>query len=100
MARFRTRVEPSAAAEIRQIAHWWRVNRPSSPDLFKSELQLARSLLSEQPEAGTCVDSRNMLRRVPLPRTRYSLYYRIDHLQKVVLILACWHHSRDGAPRF
>jgi plasmid stabilization system protein ParE len=85
---------PRARAHVLGIERWWRRNRLSAPDLFREELQRALSLVESTPTVGSRTQDAALagVRRVPLPRCRYHLYYRVagDQIQ----VLAVWHMMR------
>jgi plasmid stabilization system protein ParE len=73
---------------------WWRVNRPSAPDAIDDALHMARRLLRSTPEVGGESADSPGLRRLLLERVDYHLYYRIDHGERSVEIVAVWHARR------
>jgi hypothetical protein len=60
----------------------------------------ARRLLSRTPELGTPYVERDgvLVRRVLLRKTRHHVYYEIDRINGVVMILAVWGTPKGGEP--
>jgi plasmid stabilization system protein ParE len=94
------RVGRSAAAQISEIAAWWRVNRPAAPSLFVDELSRAYDLIRHQPNVGQPVvgAKSDRLRRIHLLRSRHHLYYQESEDGDAVEVLAVWHTSRGTDP--
>jgi len=99
--RYRLRVAPRAAAQIREAADWWLANRPKAPHAFEEDLEKAFALVSSLPLAGQTVRHSRIagIRRVLMGRVRYYLYYRVETGRELVEVLALWHSSREGEPR-
>ena len=91
-------VAPQAAADIETAERWWRANRPAAPTLFQMELIEALELVAQHPLAGAALRSGGPagVRRVPLGRTRYLLYYRVLEPEQTIRVLRLWHASRRG----
>jgi plasmid stabilization system protein ParE len=89
-------VSPQAADDIEVAARWWQANRPKAPMLFETELVEALELIAQVPLAGAALRRGGLsgIRRVPLGRTRYLLYYRALEEEGVVHVLRLWHASR------
>ena len=94
------RVGRAAAAQISEIAQWWRVNRPASPGLFVDELSGAYDLIRHQPKVGQPVvgAKSDRVRRVHMLRSRYYLYYQESETGDAIEVLAVWHSSRGTDP--
>ena len=95
----RIRVSKRAADQIRKAAEWWRANR-AARSLFDAEIARGFDLTADQPGIGTkVIDPGDIpgLRRLQLPRIRYSIYYRpID--TDAIEVVAVWHGSRGTLP--
>jgi plasmid stabilization system protein ParE len=95
-------ISPQATSDIDVAVRWWRANRPRAPELLDRELREVFEFIIRTPHAGIPMRSgqpRNV-RRVPLPRTRYLLYYRvIEAEQGTVRVLRVWHVSRGSKPK-
>ena len=87
-----------ATREIERIDDWWRKHRPSSPDLFVIELDEVLAALAVMPTLGVSANARRMsgVRRFPLQRVGYQLYYRVQG--ETLEVLAVWHGARGGGP--
>ncbi len=92
------KVTSSAALQTEEAASWWSDNRPAAPQALRDDLQLAFSLLSEQPNIGATASNAALpgVRRVLLGRIRYFLYYRVRPDQAEILPL--WHSNRGQEP--
>jgi plasmid stabilization system protein ParE len=78
--RTRVRFTRDAARQVREAAAWWVKNRPAAPSLFHQELAALFALLRTAPEMGAPHAHRRIrgVRRVPLPTSRYLVYYVHD----------------------
>lgn len=88
-----------AVREIERCARWWRANRRLAPDLFEQDLARALEQIRTAPGLGAIYEAtpRREHRRIPMPRTRYHVYYRIlapDH----VLVVSVWSAVRGRGP--
>ncbi|AUX20594.1 hypothetical protein SOCEGT47_010660 [Sorangium cellulosum] len=101
MKRARLRLTREAARQAREAAAWWIENRPAAPSLFREELAALLSLLRTAPEAGAPHAHRRIqgVRRVPLPTSRYLVYYVHDPGAEEVLVLAVWSALRGRPPQ-
>jgi plasmid stabilization system protein ParE len=94
--RYQVKLLQRAKREYTIANTWWRTNRQAAPNLLRDELRAVRDLLAVTPEAGR-VDNRGAdIRRLPLPATRYIVFYRVDHAKAEVQIAALWHASREA----
>jgi len=89
-----------ARRQMEIAGRWWLENRDKAPDLFVSELETARALLSIEPRAGTAFPTPRHpgARRVLMVKTRYHLYHTVHDEENLVLIRALWHASRGRVP--
>ena len=89
-------ISPQAAADIEVALRWWLANRPKAPELLEQELRLGFEFISQTPNAGIPLRRGRLkdVRRVPLPRSRYLVYYRVLESQNTVHVLRLWHASR------
>lgn len=96
----RVRVSSDARAQIKEVAAWWRANRPAAPGLFRAELADALDLIARAPDLGTpCYDAPLPdVRQLLMLRTRYHLYYTVNLARREVFIRALWHASRGSGP--
>ena len=94
-------ISPQAAEDIDAATRWWIANRPAAPDLFERELLQSLEFIATTPMAGAALLSGRGpgARRVPLPRTRYLLYYRVLEAEGEVRVLRLWHATRGAKPR-
>jgi plasmid stabilization system protein ParE len=92
------RTSRGADREIEAALEWWTRNRPEAPDLLGEELERAIENIISQPRIGSRIKSRRRgeVRRFPLDRTRYSIYYTIA--DDIPFILSLWHDSRERRP--
>lgn len=98
MSRGQARIELRARLEIVAAIDWWQQNRPFAPHLLEVEIERALTLIEGHVLAGSRVKSHHLpdLRRFPIGRSGYSLYYRPGTEAPVVLSL--WHDSRGRGP--
>jgi plasmid stabilization system protein ParE len=100
LTRFRVEFSPEARGHVRLVAAWWAANRLKAPALFRDELAAAVRLLRAMPSAGTLYNGvRDLeLRRVPMSRSRYHVYYSVDAAASRVRVHAVWHMARGQGP--
>lgn len=100
MRRFRILISATARRQLREIAGWWKENRPAEPDLFLDQLEASLQRLSTLPGSGSpyLLECPANLRRVLLPRCPYHLYYTVDEDAGTVTIRAVWHTARGHGP--
>ena len=89
-----------AQAQAREARSWWRENRDKNPGLFQQELDAARKLLSQQPDAGKnyAVVDGVKVQRLLLEKTRRHLYYFIDEASQIVRITGIRGAQRKDEP--
>ena len=87
-----------ASRETEAIDEWWRSNRPSSPDLFVTELEAMLGAAALMPTLGAPARSERApgVRRLLLRSTRYHVYYRAR--DRSLEVLAVWHATRGSGP--
>ena len=92
------RVKPRAQREIERAAEWWAINRLAAPGAVRMDVEAALALLAEEPGIGTRVENprSEVVRRLYLPRVRYSLYYRVRGT--ILEVVAFWHPRREEGP--
>jgi len=96
---FRVEFTEDATEQAQAAAAWWRANRSAAPDLFEDELAFALDLLAKMPPLTQVwgeVEGKSV-RKIRLPRTRYSLYFVIEG-DDLVMVHALWHGARGSAP--
>src|SRR4051812_14571235 len=89
-------ISPLAARHLRELEHWWRLNRTAAPNAVREELQRILRLLSITPLMGRRATDVELegVRRIHISRIWYYLYYRVlDHPERIEL-LALWSDSR------
>jgi plasmid stabilization system protein ParE len=93
-------ISADAEAQLATIRAWWLSNRPSAPELFDRELDVAIATLRHAAHSFPAyrAEADSEIRRVLLPRSRYALYYSIAPDDDVVLIVAVWHTARGSGP--
>jgi plasmid stabilization system protein ParE len=98
--RYRVIPTRTAARQVRTAHDWWRRNRRDAPGILAEELLEAFNLVSTHPMIGAVADNVGLpdVRRHYLTRSRYHLYYQIDHADRVVFLVALWHGSRGSGP--
>lgn len=96
----RIKVSARAAAQTRRAADWWLHNRPAASGAVANDIRESVALLAEQPGIGAKYEGARVpgVRRLFLGRIGHFLYYRVD--SGTLEVLALWHASRGGDPRF
>lgn len=90
-----TRFTAPARRQADRIDRWWRANRPDSADLFTRELEAAELLIATPGSGTRYVERRGIvIWRMLLQKTRNHVYFRVDRVAGVVMIVAVW-----GAPK-
>ena len=94
------KVSANAARQIREVAAWWRANRPAAPGAVQEELAKVFKLVRAQPGFGATATNVRLqdVRRVYMSRIGYHLYYKVSSSPQRVEVLALWHASRGAAP--
>ena len=87
----RTRGQPGAAADVRAIRRWLRINHPSWEAQFQAEYTAARLSLQRLPYQGQ--EIRDGVRRKILGHVPYAILYRIEGNR--VVIIAVTNLSRE-----
>jgi len=94
----------AAARQAEEIAEWWAVHRPVSPDLFTAELAQCLERLAVMPSVGASASYAapclRGLRRTLLRATRYHVYYTTNEEEGILTIHAVWHAARGTRPEF
>ena len=80
----------AARAEIRDIAAYLEAQRPGLGRAFLAEIRRVEDLVRDDPELYQGVNG--PIRRAPLRRFRYGLFYVVEDDR--VLVLACLHLHR------
>lgn len=97
---FQIRILPEAEEQARAVADWWRANRPAAPDLVKQELRRTFGVLAETPYIGSRYLRTRVpgVRRYPLKKTPYHVYYRVKEDGGEVVVLSVWSTVRKHGP--
>ena len=97
----KVRISDPAMQQARAIDRWWRANRPAAPTLFAHEMAEARRMLAKTPELGSPYVERLgvVVRRVLLRKSQNHVYYEIDRVNGVVMILAVWGAPKGRGPK-
>lgn len=71
------------------------------PETFDSDIDEALARLAASPQTGQISrrTTRRTVYRISAPRTKLHLYYVIDELKQVVIVLQVWSQLRQGPPR-
>jgi len=87
---------PEAERQANEMDAWWREHRPGTRDLFARELAQARDVVVGNPNVGVTyrTGSGKTARRILMPKARNHLYFEVDEVKDLIVVLAIW-----GAPR-
>ena len=91
---------PRFLREAERCAGWWRKNRPAARFLFDEELRATLDQIRTAPELGrvyVAMAGREH-RRVPMPRTRHHVYYRVV-APDLVRLVSVWGATRGRGPQ-
>lgn len=96
----KVRLTAPAQQQAERMDRWWHTHRDAS-DLFARELASVLTRLEAQPDVGTIYVVRDgvSVRRVRLTKTRNHVYYEVDAIAAVVMVLAVWGAPRGRGPR-
>ncbi len=95
---YRVVIEPSAQAQARELAKWWKANRRSSRTTVKKSLREVAKELEELPHRYAEYVDREVRRRRHRG-TPYYAFYEVDEEATEVRIVAVWSLMRgDGPP--
>src|SRR5438270_11093729 len=97
---FGVALTPRAKTHLAQVQRWWIANRPAAQDLFIQELETAARRLVSSPKTTAVYRTLNgrEIRRTQLPRSRYHIYFEVNEVERLVVVVAIWHVSRGRAP--
>lgn len=100
MSRCQIEITATAKKQLGRATEWWQENRPENPELVEDEYAEAIARLKDAPMAGSPhVQARIQgVRKLLLPRTQYSLFYRVYASKQLVRIVAVWHAARGKGP--
>jgi plasmid stabilization system protein ParE len=89
---------PLARLQLREATAWWAANRPLAPDALNVAVRQALDLIAGQPGIGRLASDvhREGVRRYPVRRVKYYIYYRVTEVR--IEVLAFWHASRGSPP--
>ncbi len=89
-----------ALKQLEAVKRWWIENRKLAPGLLETEFEAACKLICEFPGIGSPHTGKRLTdaRFVPLPKTRYLIYYRVSHVRKEIVVVTLWHPSRGYLP--
>jgi plasmid stabilization system protein ParE len=92
---------PEAERHATEMDTWWREHRPGAHDLFARELAEARELIAGAPTVGAMYTTKSgkRVRRVLMPKTRNHVYFEVDELRELIIVLAIWGAPRGRGPR-
>ena len=87
-----------ARRQIKDATSWWQDNRKGAPQLLEHEIESALRAIREHVHLGSKVPSSRFadLRRFPIGKSGYWLYYR--PAAGGITVLALWHESRGRGP--
>ena len=76
----------------------WEANRSAAPNAIAEDVARGFAQISQHPASGEPVlnTRRRGVRRIPLRRVRYFVYYRVH--ADMIEIVAFWHMSRGSPP--
>jgi plasmid stabilization system protein ParE len=98
----RIRFTPEALQVARAKRAWWEQHRDKARRLFVLKLATVVAKLrdgaDEERQRYALRDGR-IIRRLPMPKTRNHVYYRLDPAGGVVEILVIWNATAGVPPR-
>ena len=94
---YRVVIEPSAQEQARELARWWKGNRPSSRTTVHKALHAVAKELEELPHRYAEYTDREVRRR-RLRGTPYYAFYEVDEKAEEVRIVAVWSLVRGKGP--
>ena len=94
----RIKVMPPARRQLRELAVWWRENRPAAPGRVHASFGRALQFLAEFPRLGRVYPELPGVRTYPLKGTPYHLFYEINEEAGVIEVVAVWSSMRGEGP--
>lgn len=93
---YRITLSPTAAAKYDAADVWWRLNRPSAPDLLAREFEQALLNIADQPYLGRSTKSALFgdVRVYLLRRTEYKVYYQVLESTREIFVVYFRHGRR------
>ena len=98
----RVRIHPDVLASLKRQLEWIRAHRDDGwAQRLREDLDQALDALAEFPLLGGCAAGETHLRRLPLRRTPFVLWYAVDEARDEVWALRLFHsrQSRSQARR-
>ena len=86
-----TRLKPRAFSDIREAYEWYEAQSNGLGGLFLRAVDESMDRIVEHPESYPTVIEN--VRKVMMPRFPYGLFYMVE--EDTVVVLACYHASRD-----
>ena len=86
----RVRYIPRAREDIQKIYDWIAKDSPLSARKVENIIHVTGKLLARQPELGVATNSRSV-RRLPISKLGYAIFYRIDWEENYVTVLRIVH---------
>src|SRR5512140_365311 len=94
---YEVRWMPRARRQAAAKQTWWVTHRESASTMLRDELARVIGLLQQNPELGIRVRGRE-IRRVLLPETEQSIYYRVRPRARRIEVIALWGAAREFGP--
>lgn len=89
----RLRLTPRAEADLEGISAYLEPRSPQGAQRVENALRNALILLTQYPEAGQLREQR--VRRFPLARYPYLIFYRLDEAAETIEVLTIRHAARQ-----
>lgn len=83
---------------MRELATWWKENRPDSRTTVRKALRDVRSAIASTP-FGFQRDTERDVRRANLKNTPYYAFYRVKEAERLIEVVAVWSAQRGDGPK-
>ncbi len=90
---YQVQFTPSAAADVQEIVDELVLNKPRTAFIWSEELRQVKAYIADNPFLYQEVFL--FLRRAPLRRSGYNVFYAIDEVNQVVEIIVLFHQKSD-----
>ncbi|HEY4520875.1 MAG TPA: type II toxin-antitoxin system RelE/ParE family toxin [Candidatus Paceibacterota bacterium] len=89
----KVRYVPQAREDIRNISDWIAQDSPLAAQRVEHDIRVAAMWLGSHPEVGVATDHSNIRRR-PIPKMKYAIFYRIDWRTETLNVLRVVHSKQ------
>ena len=95
---------PRATEEIEEAERWWAFNRSYSSVTLSEAIEALKESLRDKPRVGRIYRKRDPIvyRELvlhPSFRANWHLYWRIDEVNKIIIVVTLWPARKRSSPK-